>query len=207
MSSLHCVHLSNTGFYTTSENKIQKMKTLYIMLFAAIIFSSCRKDEKEILTKEQRYENPIDTAQGELAIIDEGFIDHPFQFGEVSEENLKHEFNNLEIKAAPIENMHVKNQVDSILTIKSGNSEFIIYKLPAEQFLESAVIRDKNILFYKDIHVGMTKDQFKDKFDDLKGRKYIPSKITVGRKETQEYLVFTFDHGELKEIEYNGYVD
>jgi hypothetical protein len=53
----------------------------------------------------------------------------------------------------------------------------------------------------------MTKEQFKEKFDSLRGRKFIPSKISVGRKETQEYLIFTFSGNQLKEIEYNGYVD
>jgi hypothetical protein len=183
------------------------MKILFLILLGSLLFSSCRKDEKEILTKEEKYENPIDTVQGEITIIDESFIDKPFQFGEVTEDKLKQEFKNLEIKAEPIKNLHVRNQVDSILTITINNSEFILYKLPKEQFLESAVIKDGNIVLGKDIHVGMTKDQFKDKFDDLKDRKYIPSKISVGRKETQEYLVFTFKDNKLKEIEYNGYVD
>ncbi|MEJ2616546.1 MAG: hypothetical protein P8Z35_16440, partial [Ignavibacteriaceae bacterium] len=80
-------------------------------------------------------------------------------------------------------------------------------KLPKEQYLESAVIKDENILLNKDIHVGMTKQEFKEKFNALKERKYIPSKISIGRKETQEYLVFTFSGNHLKEIEYSGYVD
>ncbi len=180
------------------------MKILFIIIVIAFAFQDCKKEEKEILTKEN---NEIDTSQTELTVIDENFIDNPFQFGKVTVDNLQSKFNNLKILKEPIKNMHIKNQVDSILTIKINNSEFILYKLPKEQFLESAVIKDKNILLSKDIHIGMTKNQFKEKFDALKGREYIPSKVSIGRKETQEYLIFTFSGNRLKEIEYNGYVD
>ncbi len=184
--------------------KISPLKILFIIFIIAFTFQACKKEEKEILTKEN---NEIDTTQTELTVIDENFIDNPFQFGKVTIENLQKTFKDLKIQGEPIKNLHVKNQVDSILTIKIRDSEFVLYKLPKEQYLESAVIKDKNIVLNKDIHVGMTKQEFKEKFDALKGRKYIPSKVSIGRKETQEYLVFNFSGGHLKEIEYNGYVD
>ena len=184
--------------------KISPMKIFFIAFVLALVFQDCKKEEKEILTKEK---NDIDTTQTELTVIDENLIDNPFPFGKVTVDRLKDEYKDLKIQKEPIKNLHVKNQVDSILTIKVDNSEFILYKLPKEQYLESAVIRDKTIVLNKDIHVGMTKEQFKEKFDSLRGRKFIPSKISVGRKETQEYLIFTFSGNQLKEIEYNGYVD
>lgn len=180
------------------------MKTISLILAAALIFSSCKKEEKEILTKENRDEDDTST---ELTIVDEDFIDNPFEFGKVTVDNLRHEFTNIKIEREPIKNLHIKNQIDSILTVRINNSEFILYKLPKEQFLESATIRDKDIKLNKDIHVGITKEQFKEKFDSLRGKKSLPSKILVGRKETQEYLIFTFSNNRLKEIEYNGYVD
>ena len=186
------------------NNKISPIKIFFIIFVITFTFQDCKKEEKEILTKEK---SGIDTTQAELTIVDESLIDNPFKFGKVTVDNLKNEFKNMEIQREPIKNLHVKNQVDSILTIKVNKSEFILYKLPKEQYLESAVIRDKNILLNKDIHIGMSKEQFKAKFDSLKGRKYIPSKISVGRKETQEYLIFTFSGDHLKEIEYTGYVD
>jgi hypothetical protein len=184
--------------------KISTIKIFLIVIVVAFTFQDCKKEEKEILTK---VNNEIDTTQTELTIVDESFIDNPFKFGKVTVNNLQNTFRNLKIQRQPIKNIHVKNQVDSILTIKISNSEFILYKLPKEQFLESAVIKDKNIVLNKDIHVGMTKQEFKKKFDALKERKYIPPKISIGRKETQEYLIFTFGGNLLKEIEYSGYVD
>lgn len=180
------------------------MKTFVIILIIALLFNGCKKEEKEILTKENK---EGDTTQTELTISDENLIDNPFQFGKVTEDNLRSEFKDLKIQREPIRNVHVKDQIDSILSIKINNSEFVLYKLPDEQFLESAVVRDANIKLNKDIHVGMTKDQFKEKFDELKTMKHIPSRILVGRKDTQEYLIFSFSNKKLKEIEYNGYVD
>ncbi len=180
------------------------MKTFFIIIIIALLFHGCKKEEKEIITKEN---NEEDNTLSELTISDSSFIDNPFQFGKVTEDNLRSEFKDLKIEREPIKNVHVKNQIDSILSIKVDNSEFVLYKLPHEQFLESAVVRDENIRLNKDIHVGMTKDQFKEKFEELKDRKHIPSRILVGRKETQEYLIFSFSNNRLKEIEYNGYVD
>jgi hypothetical protein len=180
------------------------MKTLFILIVIALLFQGCKKEEKEIITKEN---NEEDTTQSEITITDESFIDDPFQFGKVTEDNLRNTFKDLKIEKEPIKNVHVKNQIDSILSIKVYNSEFVLYKLPHEQFLETAVVRDENIRLNKDIHIGMTKDQFKEKFDELKDHKNIPSRILIGRKETQEYLIFSFSKNRLKEIEYNGYVD
>lgn len=181
------------------------MKIFFLIIIVlAFTLQDCKKEEKEILTKKN---NEPDTEQTELTVIDESFIDNPFQFGKVTVNNLRNEFKNIKILKEPVKNLHVKNQIDTILTITVNNSEFILYKLPKEQFLESAVIKDGNILLYKGIHVGMTKDQFKEVFDSLKGKEFIPSKVVVGRKETQEYLIFTFSNNRLKEIEYNGYVD
>ena len=184
--------------------KISPIKIFFIVFFLIFTFQDCKKEEKEVLTKDN---NEIDTTQTELTLIDENFIDNPFQFGKVTVNNLQNTFKNLKIQREPIKNLHVKNQVDSILTIKFDNSEFILYKLPKEQYLESAVIKDKQIMLNKNIHVGMTKKEFKEKFDALKGRKYIPAKVSIGRKETQEYLIFNFSGNYLKEIEYSGYVD
>ena len=184
--------------------KISPIKIFFIVFVLAFTLQDCKKEEKEILTKGN---NEIDTAQTELTIVDESFIDNPFKFGKVTVNNLQNTFKDLKIKKEPIKNLHIKNQVDSILTIKINNSEFILYKLPREQFLESAVIKDQNIILNKDIHVGMTKQEFKEKFDTLKGRKYIPSKVSIGRKETQEYLIFNFSGNHLRDIEYSGYVD
>ena len=188
----------------STKDIIFPMKTFFIIISVAILLQGCKKEEKEILTKENVED---DTTQTELTISDENFIDKPFQFGKVTVENLRNEFKNLKILREPIKNVHVKDQVDSILTIKIGNSEFILYKLPEQQFLENAIIMDGNIKLNKDIHVGMTKEEFKEKFEELKSKKSIPSRILVGRKETQEYLIFSFKNNRLKEIEYNGYVD
>jgi hypothetical protein len=184
--------------------KISPVKTFLIFIVVAFAFQGCKKEEKEILTKEN---SEIDTTQTELTIVDENFIDNPFQFGKVTVNNLQNTFKDLEIQREPIKNLHVKNQVDSILTIRIKNSEFILYKLPKEQYLESAVIKDKNIMLNNDIHIGMTKQEFKEKFEVLKDRKHIPSKVSIGRKETQEYLTFIFGGNLLKKIEYSGYVD
>lgn len=185
--------------------KISRMKIFFLVIvIVAFSLQDCKKEEKEVLTKKN---NEADTTQTELTVIDESFIDNPFQFGKVTVNNLQNEFKNIKIQKEPIKNLHIKNQIDSIVTVTVNNSEFILYELPQEQFLEGAVIKDKNILLNKDIHVGITKDQFKDKFDSLRGKKYIPSKVLVGRKETQEYLIFTFSGNRLKEIEYTGYVD
>ncbi len=192
----YSMHISNI--------KIFPVKIFLIILVLAFTFQDCKKEEKEILTKEN---SKIDTTQTEFTFADESFIDNPFKFGKVTVDNLQSAFKNLKIQREPIKNLHVKNQVDSILTVKIDNSEFILYKLPKEQYLESAVIKDKNIMLNKDIHVGMTIQEFKEKFDALKRRKFIPPKISIGRKETQEYLIFTFSGNYLKEIEYNGYVD
>jgi hypothetical protein len=181
------------------------MKTILAVLIAVLIFSSCKEDKQETITKEQNVN--ADTLQNEISIADEDLINNPFQFGKVSLNILEKEFDNVKVQAKPIKNSYIKNQTDSIFVVKINNSEFVIYKLPDIQYLESALIRDKNILLNRNIHTGMREDEFKQKFDELRDRKYIPKKIIVRRKESQEYLLFSFKNKLLKEIEFVGYVD
>jgi hypothetical protein len=179
----------------------------FIVFLLCIGFLSCRHKEVKNLAIEKKPSAKIDSLSSELTIVDEKFLDNPFQFGKVTVENLRDQFENLKIEKAPVKNVHIKNQIDSILAVKVNHSEFVLYKLPKIQYLESAVVRDENIRFSRDINVGMSKDDFKIKFESLRKREEIPSKIIIGRKDSQEYLIFTFTDGRLAKVEYTGYVD
>jgi hypothetical protein len=182
------------------------MKAILFVIITVSLFSSCKEDKKEISTKEKST-GETDTLQSELSITDENLMNNPFQLGEVNLDKLKREFTNVKIQARPIKNSYIKNQTDSIFVVKINHSEFVIYKLPKAQYLESALIKDRSILLNRNIYVGMSENEFKQRFDALRDRKYIPLKIIVERKESREYLIFTFENNALKEVEFAGYVD
>lgn len=183
------------------------MKYLLFILFLSIAFVSCRKNSE---TKDE-LKNDEDTSQineNEISIIDSDFINNPFEFGRIDIQTLKKAFGKeCKIKKEPVENIHVEGQIDTVYTVDIKNSQFIIYKIPDNQFLESAEINDSLIMLKRNIRTGILKKDFKEKFIELQNIKNLPDTITVQGEDAEGYLIFTFKNNFLNKIEFVGYVD
>lgn len=185
------------------------MKYLFILLLFSIAFISCEQNAQEKTKNNSEIkEDKKDSTERDLSILDEEFINHPFEFGDVKIRNLKRSFNKyIKIEKQLTGNIHVKNQTDTLFTIKIKSSTFIIYKIPNQQFLESAEINDEIIKLNRNIFVGISKENFKEKFNELKNKKNIPDSVTVQGEDAEGYLIFTFKNNILNKIEFVGYVD
>lgn len=183
------------------------MKYCFVAAFLFLGFISCKNIEEKTEIKNKTEELPEESGN-EIFIIDVDFINNPFEFGRVNLQVLKKIFGkDRKIKKEPIENLHVEGQTDTLFTVNIKNSQFIIYKIPDNQFLESAEIKDSLIKLNRNIHTGILKKDFKEKFIELKKLNNIPDTVTIQGEDAEGYLIFTFKDNLLNKIEFVGYVD
>jgi hypothetical protein len=149
-----------------------------------------------------------DSTVVDSSIVDSDFVKKPFDLDTLTINNLrKHYSKFIRINREPVQNVHVKNQTDTLLTVRIKNSEFIFYKIPGRELLESATIKDPLIKLSRRIAVGMTIDELKSRFSQLKQFPQIPPTLTVSGEEGEGYVVFTFDKKKLIKIEFFAYLD
>lgn len=108
-----------------------------------------------------------------------------------------------EVDRKPVNNRHVDNEVDTIITQKADKIELTSYKTASEEWIYKAVITNADLKFSESIQVGMEKDALgkilkKELNSDL---------IEVGNLERTSVFIFHFEDEILREIEFDGYLD
>ncbi len=185
---------------------------LILLIFSMLLVSySCDKTkEKQKSTENQNVDTleTEDTTAVPSSILDEDFVNKPFEMDTLTVASLEEAFPRLyKIKKEPIKNVHVKNQIDTLVTVIIKNSQFIFYKTPEHEFITSAIVTNSIIKFSRDIRVGMTQKEFKSKFEKLKNLNALPVEVTISGNEASGNIVFTFKQGKLVKGEFIGYVD
>lgn len=182
------------------------------LIFAAAVFLIFLQNsyaENRLKIRENDSTNlSIDSSEADSTIVDETFISKPFDLDTITVKSLRKAYSKyISIKKEAVHNVHVKNQTDTLLTVRIKNSEFIFYKIPGQELLESATINDPVIKLSRKISVGISKEEFKQRFNQLKQWQQLPPTIAVSGEEGEAYIIFTFDKQKLKKIEFVGYVD
>lgn len=102
-----------------------------------------------------------------------------------------------------MENNHVKKQTDTLCSLLYKESSVKIYKTIYRNILSSAVIRNSEIQLSEGIRVGMSLRDFLA----MMGLNLNDATFDIGDLEHNTVFRFVFEGGNLKQIEYIGYVD
>jgi hypothetical protein len=92
---------------------------------------------------------------------------------------------------------------DTIIELKNNNVFFKFYKVDSLVMIDYFEIKTDEILLYKNIHVGMSKQNFITKFDSIN----FNNRLEIGNLERTSVYSFLFKQDTLSMIEYTGYID
>ena len=140
-----------------------------------------------------------------LIIVDSELTYNPFGF---SRNPLGHllSIKDIQIEKVPIENRHIKNQVDTSFKITVGPDFFKVYKAASKNFLTEANIYSKRFSLYQEIRVGLTKTEFRKKMNNY-NIKTVPDHVRLKNLHVSEWIDLRFENDTLVEIKFKGYVD
>jgi hypothetical protein len=186
---------------------MKKSGIIILIFFSSVLIMAVQKNNTEKPMLSNNSLNADSTAV-DSSIVDSEFVKKPFDLDTLTINNLRKLYSKFfSIKKEPIQNVHVKNQTDTLVTVRIKNSDFIFYRIPGQEFLESATIKDPLIKLSRNITIGMTAEQFKSRFEQLKQSQQLPPTLTVSGEEGDGYVVFTFDKKRLIKVEFFGYLD
>jgi hypothetical protein len=113
------------------------------------------------------------------------------------------------IKKQPVRNRFVRNQTDTLITIKKNRSYICLYAVSKEEknFYQSAEIRDPLPIFQKDLHIGQSKKEIQALFPELRTTRPLPDNVKIGAGEAGDYLYLFFENGILRKVAFKPYLD
>lgn len=160
--------------------------------------------EKEALTRVLQPTDTIATAISIRIINNELALD---PFGKDFYSILR-DVGHYELEKLPRENIHIDNQVDTILNARFDYSTIEYFKSQAgdDGFMLSANIRSPKVALRKGIKTGMSKADFIALFEELKGKEEF-NVITISDLEGLQSVDFLFVNDKLAEINFIGYFD
>jgi hypothetical protein len=110
-----------------------------------------------------------------------------------------------EIDKESKENIHVENQIDTILTVRFDNSSIQYFKGKPNSFILGAKIKTAKINFKRSIKIGMSKAHFFQLFAELTSEDV--NKVTITDLEGLQTVDFIFVDDKLFEVQFHGYID
>lgn len=193
------------------------MKNLLLLILMISIISACQsgeetKSEVDIDTvNTETPDVPAAPAEGagvsELTVSDEGFFINPFM-DNYKVQQLRSRHNDFKIiSKEPVENRHIKGQIDTIITAEANNSTFTIYKAKQDELLQKAEIRGSSIELKNGIRVGMTNEDFNARFNQIEQPIGPNATVTLNNPTVPSSFIFRFNNNRLEQISFNGYVD
>ena len=103
----------------------------------------------------------------------------------------------------PIKNRHVENLIDTIVTRTFENTKLESYKVPSEEWIYKAIIENSDFELNDFIKVG-TKKYVVEKSLAIRIHTDI---LKIGNIEQTNVFILKFESGNLKIIEFDGYLD
>src|SRR3712207_1921196 len=143
---------------------------LGILLLAAGSIMACnRTNPTDLEQQETTNRAPMPTPKEEpptsyadTLFIQDDFASQPFQIDSISVPAVLELFRTAQVVKKPIANRFVKNQTDTVVTIRKAHSYVQLYTVSAEEkkcFYKAAIIRDSLPVFSQPLQIGQTKTQ------------------------------------------------
>jgi hypothetical protein len=148
--------------------------------------------------------------QADTLIIEHDIAHQPFLLDTISLEAIKSLFGEgWVIKKQPVRNRFIRNQTDTLITIRKNKSYICLYAVSKadKNFYQSARIQDPLPIFQKDLHIGQSKKEIQALFPELKTASGIPDFIKIGAGEAGDYLYLFFENDILRKVEFKPYLD
>jgi len=140
-------------------------------------------------------------------VIDNNFAYHPF---ENEFEGILNEVGDYELEKEPFKNIHMDDQVDTILHIRFDDSSIDYYKetTQTEGIILTADIKSSRVTFKKGIKIGMSQQALLELFEDqnLDLSENI-DRILVEDEEQFNSVELIFIDRKLSQVKYTGYFD
>ena len=111
------------------------------------------------------------------------------------------------VKREAVQNRHIPEQTDTLLTIANGRSKLRFYRLPDKELLQYALIKDPELSFGSGLAVGMPVAALVQVVSPLSGKDTLPEHILLKGKPTPRSLKISLGSGAVQQIEFQGYVD
>lgn len=163
----------------------------YLILFLVIITLGCSVQKN-------------DTRATSKAITQKEFLVSPFGFAETIESFTNRSSAKFKTQKLLRKNKHYPEKTDTIFQLRYKKSEILFYKThQGKEFLLAGKILNKQIKLKNDIQIGISKDQFINKFsNELSFNADSLQMIGEGTKYT-----FIFQKGKLHRINIDNYFD
>jgi hypothetical protein len=185
------------------------MAKYILLLFFWLAFLNCFANEAGQPWNSRQYPTSLQ-AQVDTLIIEHDIAHQPFLLDTISLEAIKSLFGDgWVIKKQPVRNRFVKNQTDTLITIRKNKSYICLYAVSKadKNFYQSARIQDPLPIFQKDLHIGQSKKEIQALFPELKTVAGLPDYIKFEAGEAGDYLYLFFEKGILRKVEFKPYLD
>lgn len=179
------------------------MRKYRFLTFCFILIFYCCKQIDEQATKSvqpiSKSTTSINVASEEdLYIENDSLTTH--LFSELNKIILDSRF---KIEKSQIDNRHVDNLKDTLITRSFGNTSIKSYKTVSEEFIIEASIENSDFKLNDFVVVGVRKEVV----EKAVGKLIEAGVLKIGNLEQTSQFILIFDNGYLKKVEYEGYVD
>ncbi len=182
-----------------------------ILIFVLLVNCSYKRaDAKPVRAKKNNLVSEKYIPNPDTLAIENEIANQPFLTDTISVEAIKILFQNqFEITKKPIRNKFVKDQTDTLITIRKGKSYIRLYAVSQEAkcFYEAAEIADAFPVLQKSIRVGQSKQDIMRVFPALAKTKIIPDFIEISAGEGADFLYLVFKNNKLSKVNYHPYLD
>lgn len=184
----------------------------YFLFLLMLLFAfSCRQEEQESISEPKETTKPAEkdvvVRQGADTLLTDDALLNRLQPSWTVEEVLQRLPGAEITERKPVENRHIPSRTDTLLTISDGKSQLQFYRLPDEDLLQAAVIKNRGLRFGERLEVGMPAEALPDMLPPLQGLDTLPAKIRLEGERVPRSLEISLTGGEVEEVAFQGYVD
>lgn len=179
------------------------MKKYIFFIFSVVILFYCCKQNDEQNTKSTQ---PISKSTSSINVssVEDLYIENDslttHLLSELNKIVLDSRFT---IEKSLIENRHVDNLKDTIITRTYANTSIKSYKTVSEEWIIEASIENNDFKLNDFVAVGVGKKVVEKSF----GITINTALLKIGNLEQTSQFILKFENGYLKKVEYEGYLD
>ena len=198
---------------------MNKLSIVWVWVFISIISGACHQAQEKPDNRPKQQISPLPITRqtrttptnytDTLYILDE-FASQPFLLDSISVVGLKQLLNTKQEIKKPVANKFTEKQIDTIVTIRKGQSYVQLYAVNSEEnkcFYKEAIIRDPLPVFNQPLQIGQNKQQVKKAIQSLSGHGQLPDIIQISNSEGTDYVYLVFRNDTLTIFKYLPYLD
>lgn len=183
-----------------------------LAIFPIILIYSCSTGDKGKIESDKPIEKVLQntniTAILDSISMEDIFADNPFTFETLSPQSFLNYINKpVDVTEEQILNIHDGESTDTLISLKWENSTVVFYRSSYNnfEFIDHADIYDSTFIFKNGINVGMSLEEVKAKFPQIKNVNKNYKYIELYYGDATNYTILFFENKRLKYIRYMPY--